>query len=91
MKSGALLLVLGALIIALAVGIGCTQQQPAGAPPVGAGPAPSVTPNAPQDTATTAVPPETSLTPTPEVRPGLHANTPDSTESQAIPVAHANA
>ena len=64
MKSGALLLVLGALIIALAVGIGCTQQQPAGAPPVGAGPAPSVTPNAPHDTATTAVPPETSLTPT---------------------------
>ena len=64
MKSGALLLVLGALIIALAVGIGCTQQQPTGGPPVATGPAPSVAPTAPQDTATTAVPPETSLTPT---------------------------
>ena len=64
MNSGALLLVLGALIVALAVGIGCTQQQPTGNPPVATGPAPSVTPNAPQDTATTAVPPETSLTPT---------------------------
>ena len=91
MKSGALLLVLGALIIALAVGIGCTQQQPTGGPPVATGPAPSVRSYCAARHGHNRSPAGDIPHANPEVRPGLHANTQDSTESQAIPVAHANA